>query len=237
MFRCLIVLVVVAMAGCARREGMNFECAWPPDAAAALDIADPVAVRHLLDDIQLAEELGIRYGDRKSGWRVAMVFGVAFRHGGQRNATLGRRLRESCTASLLKTVAETHSMSIEAIDKTRTRLAERGANLRVAIPMTFLYLWLSLYTIRRIRDRFEADETLPIAVAAVIMSVAVTATVMMAALVWGGAVEIVRVGNEHLSYRASRRLWPRPTEIVPFLALGTVSFWIMAATRLCSRDR
>jgi len=103
--------------------------------------------------------------------------------------------------------------------------------------MTVLYLCLSLYTIRRIRDRFEPDETLPIAIAMVLASLAITAAVMLAAQLWGAAVEIMRIGNEHLSYRAGRRSWPRRTEMLPTFALGVVSLWAMAAARLRSRNR
>jgi hypothetical protein len=229
--RFLIVLAVVAMVGCTRREGMNFECTWPSDPTFAVDLGGPGALRHLLDDIQLAEELGIRYGDQNSGRRVAVVFGIAVRLGGPVNVTLGRQLRETCTSSLFKTVAETHSISTEDIGRMRTRLSERGANLPVTVPMTLLYLWLSLYAIRRIRDRFEIDEALPVAVAVLLASIAVTAAVIMAAQLWGAGVEIVRVGNEHLSYRAGRRSWPRRAEVLPILALGVTSFSIMAAAQ------
>lgn len=157
---------------------MNFECTWPSDPTFAVDLGGPGALRHLLDDIQLAEELGIRYGDQNSGRRVAVVFGIAVRLGGPVNVTLGRQLRETCTSSLFKTVAETHSISTEDIGRMRTRLSERGANLPVTVPVTLLYLWLSLYAIRRIRDRFEIDEALPVAVAVLLASIAVTAAVI-----------------------------------------------------------
>lgn len=237
LLRVLMVVALAATVGCTRREGMNFECNWPSESVFAIDPGDSGAVRHLLDDIQLAEELGIRHGDQHSGRRVALVFGIAVRLGGPVNVALGRQLRETCTSSLLKAVAETHSISTADIGKMRTRLAERGVNLPVTVPMTFLYLWLSLYTIRRIRERFEVDETLATVIAVFVASIAVTAAVMMAAQLWGAGVEIVRVGNEHLSYRAGRRSWPRQTEVLPILALGVVSFWIMAVARLRSRNR
>jgi hypothetical protein len=59
----------------------------------------------------------------------------------------------------------------------------------------------------------------------------------MAAQMWGAGVEIVRVGNEHLSYRAGRRSWPRRAEVLPTLALGVIAFWIMAAGCLYARNR
>src|SRR5712691_7548870 len=84
-----MVLAFLAMVGCTRRDGMNFECSWPSDPVFVVDLSDPVALGHLLDDIGLAEELGVRYGDQNSGRRVAMVFGVAVRLGGPVNMTLG----------------------------------------------------------------------------------------------------------------------------------------------------
>jgi hypothetical protein len=216
---------------------MNFDCTWPSDPVFIVDLGDPAALRHLLGDIQLAEELGIRYGDQNSGRRVAVVFGIAVRLGGPVDVTLGRQLQETCTSGLLKAIAETHSISTADIGRMRTRLSEKGANLPVTVPMTLLYLWLSSYTIRRVLDRFEIDGATPVAIALFLASIAVTAGVIMAAQLWGAGVEILRVGNEHLSYRAARRSWPRGTQMLPILALGVSSFWIMAAGQLHSRNR
>lgn len=98
--------------------------------------------------------------------------------------------------------------------------------------MALLYAWLSLRAIRWIRGRFDADEKVPTVVAVLLASVAVSAGVVLVVQLWAGAVEIVRVGNEHLSYRAGRRSWPTRPEVLLF---GVVIFWILAAIQLRTR--
>jgi hypothetical protein len=211
---------------------MNFECTWPSDPTFAVDLADPAAWRHVLDDIRVAEELEIRYGDRVAGLRPVSVFGVVFRRGAGADLTLARRLRTACSATLFKAIADAHAVTTEDIAGIRARLADKGADLPVSIPMALFCAWLSLRTIRWIRGRFDSDERVPTVVALLLASAAVSAAVVLVVQLWATAVEIVRIGNEHLSYRAGRRSWVTGPAALPF---GMVIFWLLAAIQLRTR--
>src|SRR5437867_9732854 len=65
MTRCLLVstLFSVGLAACSMRDGMNDACEWPSEAGAALGVRNSAHERHLMEDVRVAEELGIRYND------------------------------------------------------------------------------------------------------------------------------------------------------------------------------
>lgn len=92
--RLLIAIAVVCTIGCTRREGMNFECVWPSDPAFAVDLQNTADLRHLLDDIRVAEELEIRYGDQMAGRRPVSVLGMVVRRGMGTTLSLAQRMRQ-----------------------------------------------------------------------------------------------------------------------------------------------
>src|SRR5262245_60387938 len=51
--------------GCS--TGLNSNCEWPREAASVLRIHDKPDAEHLLRDVELAEELSIRFGDERWG--------------------------------------------------------------------------------------------------------------------------------------------------------------------------
>jgi hypothetical protein len=67
-------------------------------------------------------------------------------------------------------------------------------------------------------------------VAVCFVSVAIAAAVVAVGGLWSRVSEIVRVGNEHLSFRAWRIAWPRRAPIW-FLAT-MIGFWAFAAAAL-----
>ena len=205
--RFVVLLLVVVGAGlllatCSRREGLNFDCAWPADSTSQIDLQAEAQVAHLLDDIRTAEELAVRYGDRMAGWRLVDTFGIISRHGGATNREAGRLAREQCAGTLFQTIAARHGLSVSDIERTRERLADRGMDLPVTVPVLLLLaLALTRFT-RWLRRRFEADEWFGWIVATVMGSVIVPAVVTAFGAGWAMVVEIVRIGNEHLSFRA-----------------------------------
>ena len=86
---------------------------------------------------------------------------------------------------------------------------------------------------RWMRSRI-VDEGLAVQLVAVfLVSIAIGAAVVIVGGVWSGVSEIVRVGNEHLSFRASRIGWPRRA---PVWFLATMAgFWAFAAVGLLRR--
>jgi hypothetical protein len=114
-----VILVVVAglsLSGCGRRSGLNFDCEWVGDQSFEIDLDNTPQVRHLLDDIQAAEELSIRYGDRIAGWRLVETFGVVSRHGGLKNRDAGRLAHQKCIDQSFSTISAKHGLSVAEIE-------------------------------------------------------------------------------------------------------------------------
>ena len=63
------IILLVLNLGCAMPADMNFECRWPIEPA---EIVPTTA--HLAHDLEVAEELAIRYGDHRGGRQPRPVF-------------------------------------------------------------------------------------------------------------------------------------------------------------------
>src|SRR5262245_28101492 len=131
-----IAFLLILLTGCTRREGMNFDCAWPNDSSGPLDLRNSAHMEHLLDDIRIAEELEIRHRDKLLGRNMTSLFGVVVRTGGQGPTSPGSRTaRSECAESMFDRIAHDHALSRQDILNTRERLPARGANLPVTIPV------------------------------------------------------------------------------------------------------
>jgi hypothetical protein len=208
------------------REGMNLDCRWPSEPAFPLDPNNAEHVHHLLDDLQVAEELSIRYADRTSGRRPVSVLGLHMRTGMTASGQLLPRLRDECSTTLFGTIADTHGLTRPDVLAARLRLGDKGADLAVNGPMAMLYGLVAVAAIRRVRRRFQSDEKWASLVALALASVMVSASIVLVGHLWAGAVEAVRLGNEHLSYRAERLSWPQHR--LDLFVLGVVAFWVLA---------
>jgi hypothetical protein len=217
-------LLVIVCSGCARRDGMNLVCEWPPDQAFPIDLENNDHAEHLRDDIQIAEELEIRYGDEVGGARPVSVLGVMVRRG----SGASRRpptARDECRNTLFAIIARTHGLNLDEVLVARGRLGHRGADLAVNIPNAIIYAFLATRVIRRVRQRFEPNERWLFRISIVLVSVVVSVLFLLVGQLLAGVVEIVRVGNEHLSYRAARISWSQhPLEV---FVLGVGAFWTL----------
>lgn len=233
----LIALVVtcLCLAACNRREGLNFGCAWVQDAAFRADVRNQSHQRHLLEDIAVAEELAIRHGDHTAGWRLVDTFGIVTRHGGIRNRDAGRVAREECKTRLLSTIVALHEVTGADIDALRPRLEERGADLPVTIPLIIGFSFAMRGFLRWLRNRFDPDEWAGWAIATVLGSIAITAIVLAFGAAWAVAVEIVRVGNEHLASRG--RTESLRNNFLILFVVGVFASWIGSAMAAVRRYR
>jgi hypothetical protein len=219
-----IVLASVFLFGCNRRAGLNFDCTWVVDPALRVDLSDESHVQHLLDDIRVAEELAMRYGDWMAGWRLVETFGIVSRHGGLKNRELGRQSRQQCVATLFQAIASTHKVAVSDIERIRPRLADRGFDWPVTIPVAVLLVFAVARFMRWIRNRFEADEWAAWIVATLFASVIVPAAVVALGIAWAAVVEIVRLGNEHVAGRA--RMDGLRANVVVVLGIGIAAVWV-----------
>lgn len=223
----LIVLASFCLSTCSRREGFNFHCEWVADSTVEVNLGTEPHVRHLLDDIRAAEELAIRYGDRVAGWRLVDRFGIVTRHGGLTNRDAGRLAQQQCIAKLFNTIGSAHGLTISQIEGIRPRLAERGMDLPVAVPVGLLFAFALRRFTQWLRKRFEPDELLAWVIATVIGSVILMTVVLAIGAAWAVLVEIVRVGNEHLGHRA--RTESLRTNFLVMFGIGIAVSWIGSA--------
>jgi hypothetical protein len=221
------VLATLCLSACSRRAGLNFDCIWVPDPALRVDLRNESHVQHLLDDIRVAEELGIRYGDRMAGWRLIETFGIVSRHGGLKNRELGLQSQQQCVATLFRAIASTHGVAVSDIEGVRPRLANRGFDLPVTMPVALLLVLALRRFTRWIRNRFETDEWVAWVVATLFGSFIIPAAVVAIGTAWAVAVEIVRLGNEHVGHRA--RVDALRENFVVVLGIGIAAVWIGSA--------
>jgi len=219
-----IVVASLCLCACSRRAGLNFECTWVPDAALRIDMRNESHVQHLLEDIRVAEELGMRYGDRMAGYRLIETFGIVTRHGGVRDRDLGRRSRRDCVATLFRTIASTHGVAVSEIERLRPRLADRGFDLPLTLPVALLLMFAVGRFMRWIWNRFDADEWAACVVATLFASIIIPVVVVSIGGAWTVVLEIVRLGNEHVGDRA--RLEGLRLHVIVLLAIGTAAVWI-----------
>lgn len=200
--------------GCSVPSGMNNDCKWPSEQPRLLNLNDPGDVAHLRRDIKIAEELGVRYDDTRLRLRTSQP--------GQPNT------RDECDAKLFLEIAALHSVHIQSVLQVRDGLNSQGPEGLVYLPLLALYAVLSFAVARRISARFcWAEEKGPALIAGAVASVCLGAVLAGSGHLWGGIVEMVRMGNTHMTYRAHRLGWREMGPIVFWL--GVAVFWIAIA--------
>jgi hypothetical protein len=139
--------------------------------------------------------------------------------------------------TLFEVVARKHRVST---DEVRESLGHRRAGLDVAIMLPFAALYgLVAYGVsRRVCRNFPLGSGSDVAaalVATVMTSMLVSLPAVMAGEMYAITVEMIRVGNGHLSYRTDRVPWTQH-RIALFLA-GMVLFWLIAGLRYRTEGR
>jgi hypothetical protein len=228
----LIVVASLSAFSCNRRAGLNFDCTWVPDTAFQLDLRNEADVQHLLDDIRAAEELEIRYGDRMAGYRLVETFGIVSRHGRQgvlNNRNVSREASNECRRMLFDTIGSTHGVAVSDIEKARPRLSDRGFDLPVTVPVVLVLVFAITRFIRWMRNRFEADEWPVSLLVSLVGSLVIPTVVLGIGWLWAGLVEVVRIGNEHVGYRALRRTESLSATFLVIFGVGMAATWIGTA--------
>jgi hypothetical protein len=208
----LIVLGVAALsfllAGCEMPAGMNNDCSWP---AAFLSSAGDRA--QLQYHIRVGEELAMRYADSRG-----------------KSAPDYLSKRNRCEATLFGQLAIHHKISASEIANARGALDEWRFDPVVYLPVLVLCLAAALPIGRAIHRRFR-DERIPLVVATIVASLILGWLVTILSNQWGGVVEMIRVGDTHMSYRAARIGWRQFTGVAFASSALLSAILILAAGR------
>jgi hypothetical protein len=227
MRRAAAFLFIAAALGCS--SGQNTDCRWPDESPRILDPRIDADASHLMQDVELAEELSVRFADQSE-----------FGPGPQR-----QRLRvERCYDPLVAGIMARHGVSRADVLDAQQRIGERGLNLVVNAPVVTLFGFLTLMALRGIRRRFSgADERVAVAIASVISAVFVAGLTTGFGRVWQMVSETIRVGNGHLGGQRGLRLpWVQHTfeyfivALIAFLVIALLYHRRAAAIRRASRN-
>jgi hypothetical protein len=208
-----LLFLIFCLGACAGRARINSNCTWTPQTNAALR-----------DDAELAEDLAIRYADAHRGHRSGHYAGAA------RYASA----RDDCMASLFALVARDHGVTV---DDVRAALLRRPPLVDAAIIGAFLTLvaagavMLAGWMFRAFEVTTGVALTTALAVAAVPAGIAG----WIAGELWSAAIEMMRLGNDHMSYRAMRSPWSRHSAI--FFLVCIALFSAAAVARFSARRR
>ncbi len=194
----LSLLLLGTLSGCTRHTQPNSSCEWPKETATgALNPSQPSQQRHLSDEAEFAEDLAIRYADSRSGPHSGHFEGMA-EYG---------RTRNQCISALFKAIGTSHSVPEEQV---RRSLGHRRTNVDLAVMLSFglLFGFSANLVARGIVRRYPADEGWagPVVMTA-FTAIAGSAFGVLAGEQWALALESLRLGNGHLSYRVERVSW------------------------------
>jgi len=133
-------------------------------------------------------------------------------------------LRNECNARLFNTIEQLHSVTSTDLAAVRMTLAHKGVDLPVNIPLAALFLLSAIRTARWLRTRFASDERAAKLVATAIGSIFLAATMTLFGQLWAAAIEMLRLGNEHLSFRLARLSWRQHFTAV--FVIQVIVFWV-----------
>ncbi len=190
LWRTGLLVFFLSMFGCSMPAGMNQGCAWP---AAAEDAAQWT----LVSQVRIAEELAMRYADAN--------FDSKGSHG---------QLRSDCETKLFTLIAQRYGVFITEVEHARRELDAGVWDPPVHLPLVAFYFAAALLLARHVRRRFPRDETFPAAVATLFASLSIAIVFQMLGHLWDGVIEMIRLGNTHMSYRAERLGWRAYSEEV-----------------------
>ena len=207
--RILTVIIAVCASGafgCIDSSRVNDACNWNDSGHRPLDLTRSDDREHLRVDVEVADELSVRFGDAH----------------GRHRPDLQRPFRSECTGALFDSIAATHSVS-----RAQIAVAERARVwwvdlLAVYLPMAIVAGLVMDMITRRVCRAFEPGERVAAAASVAVLVVIVSALALGATNFWSFNVEALRLRDGHLSNRAF---------LLPVVVHGWIGF--LASVVLC----
>jgi hypothetical protein len=185
-------IALLASTGCVLPNQRHLQCRSDGDRPRPLHLESITDRFHLRNDVERAEEIGVRFGDsrRKTEGRD------------------GEHVRQTeCTDMLLTQIADRHQVSPAAVTAMR---GQRPFFVDLAVFTTFAALLIGVsgsltLTVDERLDDAVVLRHLAVATGATVLSLVGTAALIL----FGYAVETIRLWDGHISYRAGRLPWER----------------------------
>ena len=200
--------LLLLVAGCLPRERLNSTCEFrePPR---ALDLSVAADRRHLREDAQVAEELGVRQGDATRG----------------RESIPERTTRaEGCTAAVFDQIARIHGVSRTSVEAAALHRSLWLDIVLVFLPAGLVALFICMAIADRVNGRFAAEEPAIWLVMAVLSGLVVSFVIMFVGEMWSWLVEMLRIDDLHISYRAFQLPWSRHRWLLYAVSVGLFLF-------------
>lgn len=164
--------------------------------------------QRLAHDAHTAEDAAIRYGDSLAHDRFEDV-----------------RFRNECKDILFTKVAEVNGVTEDDVRRS-VDTRPLGFDLFVELSFFVLYYWFIAGRVTwRIRGLYPEKLTPAALPIVALTSLIISALALPLGEVWTGAMETIRIGNGHISYRLSRIPW-KHHRLGIFLA-GVIFFWVL----------
>jgi len=211
---------LLAISACLPKERLNTRCEWIDPSTSFLDPSIDSDLRHLNLDANLAEDLGIRYGDTFRSTDGIVV-------GGQK--------RGECTRKLIGVIAARHRLSVERVEAAR---GKRNVWIDIAlvyIPMAIMFSFVAFFMLMRIHRGLHGEPRWMLIGAIVIATPIIAGFGLMAGEQYEWLVEWARLRNAHLSYRAFRM--PITHHALYVWVAAMILFAIIAAFSDVPRDK
>jgi hypothetical protein len=213
MWRLVLSLLplLVCSSAFAESDRRNTDCNWPEEAAVPLDLRNREEHRHLKADAELAEDLAIRFADKHEGYNPGYV-----------------KARNQCMAALFSMVAKNHDVTVEQL---REVLVERPVSFDAVVLLCFtpIYFLLASLLTKLLSRRFPLQEGLPSLLVFILAAIFASFLGVLLLEILAFAPEVMRLGNNHLSYRANRIPWAHHR--LPLFVGGFILYLLAAAHR------
>lgn len=206
-----ILLLLLFLSGCVRREGRNSDCMWPAMVEGRASVANE---RSLRADLEFAEELAIRYMDA---------------HAGPRDPAVAAQAKNRCMGLLLGEIGKERGITAQEAFRSFGKRSV-AVDLAMGLPFFLCYALGADLAIRRVLGRYPPAEGWMISVLLIVLAgVGFGAVGLVLGQQWWILAESLRVGTQHLS----NRVFSLPIHKHPSGAylLGLVSFYGIAVFR------
>lgn len=181
-----VLVVTMLLAGCIDQSRVNDTCVWLDGVTGPLDLSTRGGREHLRADVEIANELMVRYGD------------AHVRH----RPDLERPYRDSCMRAITGTIIARHRVTpsqIAAAERDRLWWADA---LFVFFPMAILTVVATDRVTQRVTRGFGSDERTIAAIMVGALALVIAVLSLGATNIWAFVFEGWRLRDGHVSNRA-----------------------------------